>query len=74
MYESEIAFFDQIQQRQSAIEITPGYIDDESEVAFDHALPRRFVAKLCQSRDTLFVIRAQEWRDPNLVQILLCRV
>jgi hypothetical protein len=67
--QAKVTLLDQVEKRQSAIEITPRNFHHEPQVAFYHALPRRLIALQCAPREVLFFIRSQEWRDANLAKI-----
>ena len=42
--QAEIAFFDQVEQRNAAIEVVLGDIHHQAQVVLDHFLPRREIA------------------------------
>jgi hypothetical protein len=44
MNQPQIAFLDEIQERQSAIDIATRDLHDQTEIAFDHAMPGGLVA------------------------------
>jgi len=74
MYEAKIAFLDQVEQWQPAIEITSGDFYDKSQVAFDHALARGFIAIPGEARIGFFFVRSEQRRDANLVEVLAHRI
>ena len=45
MDEAQVAFLDQVGQRDAAMRVMAGDADDEAQVALDHRLPRREVAR-----------------------------
>ena len=74
MNQSQVALFNQVEQRQTTIDVTPRNPDHQAKIAFDHALPCGFVAVTRLSRKGFFFIRTEERRDPNLVEVLSCWV
>ena len=54
----EVAFFDQIEERQASINITARDLDNETQVALDHSLARCFVAGLRAPRKLLLFVRS----------------
>jgi hypothetical protein len=49
--ETEVALFDQVQQRQITVELTPRDLDHQPQVAFDHPLTCGLTAFLGQPRE-----------------------
>jgi hypothetical protein len=69
MNEPEIAFLDQVQKWQAAIDIAARDLDDESQIALDHAVAGRLIAFLDAAGEFDLLGGRQEWRYADLVQI-----
>jgi hypothetical protein len=41
--QTEVTLFDQVEQRQSAVDVAPGDLHHQAQVAFDHATPTVFI-------------------------------
>ena len=71
MNQSKIAFFDEVEQRQAAIEIAPGYFDDETQIGLDHTLATGSVTAPGKTPEVFFLIRGQQRRVTDFLQIQL---
>ena len=69
--QSQVTLFDQIQQRQAAIDIAAGNLDHQAQVAFDHALATCRITLLRQTRKMDLFFRSQQGRKTDFVQIQL---
>lgn len=69
MNEAEIAFLDEVQQRQAAFEVLAGNPDDEAQVALDHALPRTAVAVAGPPAEHALLLGREQRRQADLAQI-----
>src|SRR6185295_1743770 len=67
--EPQVAFLDQVTQRQSAIQVTPRHLDDEPQVGLDYALLGRFVAGLDASGELRFIFAGQQRDVAYLAQV-----
>ena len=59
VHEPEIAFFDQVQQRQTPIEISSGNPDHQAQIAFDHSLAGSFVTAQDTAAKKYFFLGSQ---------------
>src|SRR5690606_2421733 len=67
--EAEVAFLDEVQQRQAAVDVAAGDLHDQAQVGNDHALARRLVAAPCAPREVHFLFRGQQRTEADLVEI-----
>ena len=58
--QAEVAFLDQIQKGQAAIQVAARDLDDEPQVGLDHALARSEVTAARAARQLLFLVRRQQ--------------
>jgi hypothetical protein len=72
--QAQVAFLDQVEKRQAAVHITPCNLDDQPQVALDHALPRAFVTLLRMAREIDFLLGREQRRSADLAQVEACRV
>ena len=71
MDEAEIAFLDQIRQREAAMRVVARDADDEAEVALDHRLPRAEIARAGRAREAQLFGRRQQRMLADVVQVEL---
>ena len=69
MYKPEVAFLDEVEQRQTPIEIPARYFHNQAQIAFDHSTTCRFVPSLCTPREINFFLGRQQRRDSYFIQI-----
>src|SRR6185369_12262139 len=69
MHEAEIAFFDQVRQRDAATQIGLGNADHQPQVVLDHRLARGEVAAARASRRFELLFRAEQFSAPHLAQV-----
>ncbi|MNP15642.1 hypothetical protein D3C76_1080090 [compost metagenome] len=67
----QVALLDQVEQRQAAVHVTTGNFDNQAQVAFDHALAAGGVAFLRQARKMHFLLRRQQRREADFVEVQL---
>ncbi|MNE81116.1 hypothetical protein D3C80_1777450 [compost metagenome] len=70
----QVALFDQVEQRQPTIDITPGDFHHQSQVAFNHALAPGRIATLRQARKMHFFFRGQQGGKADFIEVQLRRV
>ena len=71
MNQAEIALFDQIEQRNAAIQVVLGNIDHQAEIVLDHFLARRKITGPHAPRRLHLICRCQQRLGANLVQVKL---
>ena len=71
MNQAQIAFFDQIVERQPAMLITTGNAHHQPQIALDQALPRGKVAGTHGTRQGFFLIGGEQAAATDLMQIQL---
>src|ERR1019366_5208420 len=67
--QSEIAFLDQIGERQAAIEVVLGDTDDEPKIVLDHLLPRLEIAIAIRARVVELLRGSEERALPDFVEV-----
>src|SRR5690606_13226750 len=67
--QAKVSFFDQVQQGQAPVDITTCNLDDQAQVAFNHALTASFVPFTGQTSVINFLFRSQKRRKTNFIQI-----
>src|SRR5690606_31854642 len=65
----EIAFLDQIEQRQAAVHVAPGDLHHQAQIALDHALARGGIALLRAGRVVHLLRRRQQRGKADLLEI-----
>ena len=70
----EIAFFDQVEQRESAVAVVLGDVDHQPQVVLDHLLARGEIPAARQPRVVQLLLRAEELAVPDLVEVDLGHV
>jgi len=71
LYQSEIAFLDDIEIIVAAVEISPAHVHDEHEVRLHYLLPGCLVALLVLSRELVFLLMAEPAVLPHFTAILI---
>src|SRR5210317_98512 len=71
MNQTEVAFLDEIEKRQATVDIAARNLDDQPEVALDHALARLFIPAQGTARVFFFFFRREQRRDTYLVEVSL---
>ena len=69
MDQTEIAFFDQIGERQPAIEVVLGDADDQPQIVLDHFLSRVEIAVAIRARVFELLRRREQRALPDFVQV-----
>lgn len=72
--QTEVALFDQVQQRKPTIDITSGDFHHQTQVAFNHALAPGRITTLRQARKMNFFFRREQWGKADFIEIQLRRV
>jgi hypothetical protein len=72
--QAQVAFLDQVEKRQATVHVAPCDLDDQPQVALDHALPRTFVTLLRMAREIDFLLGREQRRSADLAQVEACRV
>ena len=71
MDQAEITFFDQVEQRQSAVGVVLGDVDHQPQVVLDHLLARREIPGSRQPRVVQLLLRAEQLVVSDLVEVEL---
>ncbi len=71
MNQAEIALFDQVQQRNPAIEVVLGDIDDEPQVVLDHLLARDELTAARPARPFELLLGREQRLGANFVEVVL---
>ncbi len=74
MDQPEVALLDQVEQRQATVDVTPCDLDDQPQIALDHAVARRFITLLYAARELLFFRGGQQLGNADVVQVQAGRV
>ena len=69
MNQPEVALLDQVEQRQSTIDVTTGDLDDQPQIALDHAVSCRLVAILNLTCKLLFLVGGEQRRDADFGKV-----
>ena len=69
--QAQVAFLDQVEQRQATVDVTTGNFHNQAKVAFNHALAAGRITFLRQTRKMDFLFRRQQWRETDLVEVQL---
>ncbi len=68
---AEVALFDQIEQGQPAVDVATGDLHHQAQVALDHPLAPGFFAAPRHAGEMHFLLRGQQRREADFVQIKL---
>ena len=69
--QAEVAFLDQVRQRDAAVRVVPRDADDQPQVALDHRLPRGEVAGAHRARERQLLVGRQQRVLADVVQVEL---
>ena len=71
MNQAEVTFLDQIEQRNAAVEVVLGDIDDEPQVVLDHLLARDELAAACPTRPFELLFGRKQRLGADFVEVVL---
>jgi hypothetical protein len=71
---TEIAFLNQIEQYDTAIDVVLGNRHNQPEIVFDHLLACRKISLFGQCRKVNFLLNTEQRPQTDLVQVALGRI
>ena len=72
--QAEVALLDQIEQRETTVDVTPSDLHDQAQVALDHAFAPGRIALLRQTREVHFLFGSEQGRETDFVEVKLSGV
>ena len=67
----QVALLDQVEQGQAAVDIAPGDLHHQAQVAFDHAPTPSRIAPLREPREVDLLLGSQQWGKTDFVEVEL---